>query len=88
VLVGRTPAIVLACQEARITTATPHTASAITTSEKIKTKQLAILCGFMHSHHHRDRDDQQSYRQVCADHPPHPHHGEVSPLTASRPSLR
>jgi hypothetical protein len=63
VLVGRTPSIELACQEARITTATPHTASAITTSEKIKTKQLAILCGFMHSHHRRHTELVRPYYQ-------------------------
>src|SRR5215211_5874848 len=45
VLVGRTPAIVLVPQASRTAIATPHTTSASTTSEKIKTK-LAILCGF------------------------------------------
>ena len=47
-LVGRTPAIVLVPQAARTTIANPQTASASTTSEKIKTK-LTILCGFKRS---------------------------------------
>jgi hypothetical protein len=48
VLVGRTPAILLVPQAARTSIASPHTTSASTTSEKIKTK-LAILCGFIRS---------------------------------------
>jgi hypothetical protein len=48
VLVGRTPAILLVPQAARTTIATPHTTSASTTSEKIKTR-LAILRGFIRS---------------------------------------
>jgi hypothetical protein len=45
--VGRTPTIVAVCQEARTRAATPHTASAITTSENIKTEESASLLGFI-----------------------------------------